>query len=91
MILLLQCSEEGSPKYDQMMKKSKTKITIRDHLEKNSPEIREIQSFEMVDQFIYLGSIAENNSGCKAEIRHRAQIITHSAMTRLKGIGVDVD
>ncbi|CAG9831102.1 unnamed protein product [Diabrotica balteata] len=63
---IMRCLEEKSK---TKLNRSKTKIMIVDRARNNLQHIKEIEGCEVVNSFIYLGSLITNNEGCDREIR----------------------
>ncbi|VEN59759.1 unnamed protein product [Callosobruchus maculatus] len=62
-----------------------TKVMIVDREHDNHREIKSIGRCEVVQSFVYLGSLIHNSSSCENEIRRRIQQ-ARVAMTKLTKI-----
>lgn len=72
--------EEASHEYGLKVNVNKTKVMIVDRDNENQLQSGKIGNFEVVEKFIYLGSIIHNSGSCEFEIRRRIEI-ARSAMT----------
>ena len=59
----------------------KAKMLIVDRTNNNSPEVTHIANCEVVQSYIYLGTLITSNGGCTEEIKRR-MAITRNAMDR---------
>lgn len=57
MLELLQKSEEVSRKYGLKINANKTKVMIVDRVNKDQQQPAKISNFEVVEKFVYLGSM----------------------------------
>lgn len=82
---LLQKMEYVSRQFGLKVNRSKTKMMIVDRVNNNSPEVTDIANCEVVQSYIYLGTLITNKGGCMEEIKRR-MAITRNAMERLRNI-----
>lgn len=85
---LIKSVEDASVAIGLLLNRQKTKIMVVDRANNNRPELRQIAGCEVVDKFIYLGSLVSNQGGCSEEIRRRIEI-ARTAMTKLHRIWCD--
>lgn len=71
LVILLQKLKEISEDHGLQVNYRKTKIMIIDRANDNWPNIRTIANCEVVQEFVYLGSLISNNGGCEKEIKRR--------------------
>ena len=84
----LQRLEEESRNYGLRINVAKTKVMIVDRNTENQRRPRKIGNFEVVDNFIYLGSVLHNSGSCEFEIKRRIEI-ARSAMIKMTKIWKD--
>lgn len=88
MLELLQRLEEVSREYGLKINANKTKVMIVDRLNENQRQPAKIDNFEVVEKFVYLGSMLHRTGSCEFEIRRRIEI-ARSAMIKLVKIWKD--
>ncbi|KAF2895164.1 hypothetical protein ILUMI_11011 [Ignelater luminosus] len=74
--------EEVSRECGLKINELKTKIMIIDRDNENQRQPQKIENFEVVDKFIYLGSMLHKSGSCEFEIRRRIEI-ARSAMIKM--------
>ncbi|VEN51470.1 unnamed protein product [Callosobruchus maculatus] len=84
-LALLNILEQHSVAYGLGISYNKTKVMILDREHDNHREIKSIGRCEVVQSFLYLGSLIDNLGSCENEIRRRIQQ-ARVAMTRLTKI-----
>lgn len=82
---LLNKMERVSLDFGLKINRSKTKVMIVDRANNNSPEVTEIANCNVVQSYIYLGTLITNTGGCADEIK-QCMAITRSSMDRLRKI-----
>ncbi|VEN39858.1 unnamed protein product [Callosobruchus maculatus] len=82
---LLNNLEQRSAAHDLGINYNKTKVMIIDRDHDNDREIKSIGRCEVVQSFVYLGSLIDNSGSCENEIRRRIQQ-AREAMTKLTKI-----
>ncbi|VEN48264.1 unnamed protein product, partial [Callosobruchus maculatus] len=85
---LLNVLEQHIAAYDLGINYNKTKVIIVDREHDNHREIKSIGRCEVVQSFVYLGSLIGNSGSCENEIRRRIQQV-RGAMTKLTKIWRD--
>ncbi|VEN52750.1 unnamed protein product, partial [Callosobruchus maculatus] len=85
---LLNVLEQHSAAYGLAINYNKTKAIIVDREHENHREIKSIGRCEVVQSFVYLGSLIDNSGSCENEIRQRIQQAP-VAMTKLTKIWRD--
>ncbi|VEN52097.1 unnamed protein product [Callosobruchus maculatus] len=65
--------QQHSAAYGLSIKYNKTKVMIVDREQDNHREIKSIGHCEVVQSFVYLGSLIDNSGSCENEIRRRIQ------------------
>ncbi|KAI8429179.1 hypothetical protein MSG28_007716 [Choristoneura fumiferana] len=85
---LLHRIERVSLQFGLKINRQKTKMMIVDRSQNNAPHITEIANCEVVQSYIYLGSLITNTGGSEDEIKRRIAI-TRSAMEKLTRIWRD--
>lgn len=85
---LLNILEQHSAACGLSINYSKTKVMIVDREHDNHPEITSVGRCQVVQSFVYLGSLIDNSGGCEVEVRRRIQQ-ARSAMTKLTKIWRD--
>ncbi|VEN47270.1 unnamed protein product, partial [Callosobruchus maculatus] len=88
LVALLNVLEQHSAAYGLGINYNKTKVIIVDREHNNHPEIKSIGRCEVVQSFVYLGSLIDNSGSCENEIRRRIQQ-ARVAMTKLTTIWRD--
>ncbi|VEN61075.1 unnamed protein product, partial [Callosobruchus maculatus] len=88
LVALLNVLEQHSAAYGLGINYNKTKVIIVDRQHDNHREIKSIGRCEVVQSFVYLGSLIDNSGSCENEIRRRIQQ-TRVAMTKLTKIWRD--
>ncbi|VEN36196.1 unnamed protein product, partial [Callosobruchus maculatus] len=73
LVALLSILEQHSAAYGLGINYNKTKVMIVDREHDNYREIKSIGRCEVVQSFIYLGSLVDNSGSCENEIRRRIQ------------------
>ncbi|VEN56657.1 unnamed protein product, partial [Callosobruchus maculatus] len=73
LVALLNTLEQHSAEYDLGINYNKTKVMIVDREHDNHREIKSIGRCEVVQSFVYLGSLIDNSGSCENEIRRRIQ------------------
>ena len=68
--------------YGLIFNKKKTKLMIIDRANNNRPDIKQIASYEVVNHFVYLGSMITYEGGSDGDIVRRLQL-GRLAMARL--------
>ncbi|VEN60161.1 unnamed protein product, partial [Callosobruchus maculatus] len=71
LVALLNVLEQYSAAYGLGINYNKTKVMIVDREHDNRREIKSIGRREVVQSFVYLGSLIDNSGSCKNEIRLR--------------------
>ncbi|VEN42029.1 unnamed protein product [Callosobruchus maculatus] len=87
LIALLNILEHSSA-YGLGINYNKTKVTIVDREHDNHREIKSLGRCEVVQSFVYLGSLMDNSGSCENEIRRRI-LPARVAMTKLAKIWRD--
>ena len=77
--------ERVSLEYGLKINVSKTKVMIIDRDNENRRQPAKIGAFDVVDKFVYLGSMLHRTGSCEFEIRRRIEI-ARSAMVQLTKI-----
>ena len=77
--------ERVSLEFGLKINRIKTKIMIIDRANNNSPEVTQIASCNVVQSYIYLGTLITNSGGCVEEVKRR-MAMARTAMDRLKKI-----
>ncbi|VEN39639.1 unnamed protein product, partial [Callosobruchus maculatus] len=72
-VALLNVLEQYSAAYGLGINYNKTKAIIVDREHDNHREIKSIGRCEVVQSFVYLGSLIDNSGSCENEIRRRIQ------------------
>lgn len=80
--------EEVSREYGLKINAKKTKVMIVDRNNENQRQPRKTGNFDVVDKFVYLGSMLHSSGSCEFEIRRRIEI-ARSAMIKLAKIWKD--
>ncbi|VEN59534.1 unnamed protein product [Callosobruchus maculatus] len=88
LVALLNVLEQNSAAYGLGINYNKTKIIIVDREHDNHREIKSIGRCEVVQSFVYLGSLIDNSGSCENDIRRRIQQ-ARVAMTKLTKIWRD--
>lgn len=88
LLALLSNLEQHSAAYGLSINYNKTKVMIVDREHNNYPEMKSVGRCQVVQSFVYLGSLIENSGGCENEIRRRIQQ-ARAAMTKLTKIWRD--
>ncbi|VEN41549.1 unnamed protein product, partial [Callosobruchus maculatus] len=88
LVALLNILEQRSAEYGLGINYNKTKVMIVDREHDNYREIKSIGCCEVVQSFIYLGSLIDNSGSCENKIRRRIQQ-ARVAMTKLTKIWRD--
>ncbi|VEN47646.1 unnamed protein product, partial [Callosobruchus maculatus] len=73
LVALLNVLEQHSAAYGLGINYNKTKFVIVDKEHGNHREIKSISRCEVVQSFVYLGSLIDNSGSCGNEIRRRIQ------------------
>ncbi|VEN64336.1 unnamed protein product, partial [Callosobruchus maculatus] len=73
LVALLNILEQHSAAYGLGINYNKTKVTIVDTVHDNHREIKSIGRCEVVQSFVYLGSLIDNSGKCENKIRRRIQ------------------
>ncbi|VEN54664.1 unnamed protein product, partial [Callosobruchus maculatus] len=71
LLALLNVLEQRSAAYGLGINYNKTKVMIVDREHDNHREIKSIGRCEVVQSFVYLGSLIDNSGSCENEIRWR--------------------
>ncbi|VEN45641.1 unnamed protein product, partial [Callosobruchus maculatus] len=71
LVALLNILEQHSAAYGLTINYNKTKVMIVDREHENHREIKSIGRCEVVQSFVYLGSLINNSGSCENEIRRR--------------------
>jgi hypothetical protein len=71
---LLRRLEEVSHEYGLKINVKKTKVMIIDRRNERRPQPAKIGKFDVVDKFVYLGSLLHKSGSCEHEIRRRIEI-----------------
>ncbi|KAI8433901.1 hypothetical protein MSG28_015827 [Choristoneura fumiferana] len=85
---LLTRIETVSLEFGLKLNRTKTKIMIVDRGRNNAPEVTEIANCQVVQSYVYLGSLVSNKGGSEDEIKRR-MVITRCAMDRLSKVWRD--
>lgn len=85
---LLQILETTSQEWGLAINREKTKMMIVDRQNNNKPEVTQIGNCEVVNSYIYLGSLISNKGGCEEEVKRR-NAITRSAMEKMTKVWKD--
>ncbi|VEN35960.1 unnamed protein product [Callosobruchus maculatus] len=88
LVALLNILEQHSAAYGLGINYNKTKVMIVDREHDNHREIKSIGRCEVVQSFVYLGSLIDNSGSCENEIRRRIQQ-ARVVMTKLTKIWRD--
>ncbi|VEN61212.1 unnamed protein product [Callosobruchus maculatus] len=88
LVALLNILEQHSAAYGLGIDYNKTKVMIVDREHDNHREIKSIGRCEVVQSFVYFGSLIDNSSSCENEIQRRIQQ-ARVAMTKLTKIWRD--
>ncbi|VEN42767.1 unnamed protein product, partial [Callosobruchus maculatus] len=81
LVALFNILEQQSTAYGLSINYNKTKVMIVDREHDNHREIDSVGRCEVVQSFVYLGSLIDNSGSCENEIRRRIQQ-ARVAMTR---------
>ncbi|VEN61012.1 unnamed protein product [Callosobruchus maculatus] len=87
-VALLNVLEQHSAAYGLGINYNKTKVMIVDREHDNHREIKSMGRCEVVQSFVYLGSLIDSSGNCENEIRRRIQH-ARVAMTKLTRIWRD--
>lgn len=79
--------KEESERLGLFINNAKTKIMVIDR-DKKLDDLNLLRDYDIVNQFIYLGSLINDNGSCEEEIRRRIQI-ARAQMVKLKKIWLD--
>ncbi|VEN46679.1 unnamed protein product, partial [Callosobruchus maculatus] len=88
LVALLNILEQHSAAYALGINYNKTKFMIVDREHDNHRAIKSVGRCEVVQSFVYLGSLIDNSGSCENEIRRRIQQ-ARVAMTKLAKIWRD--
>ncbi|VEN37266.1 unnamed protein product, partial [Callosobruchus maculatus] len=73
LVALLNILEQHSAAYGLGLNYNKTNVIIVDREHDNHREIKSVGRCEVVQSFVYLGSLIDNSGCCENEIRRRIQ------------------
>lgn len=76
--------EVESERLGLYINRSKTKVMIIDRANNNRPDVQMVYNCDVVDKYIYLGSLINNNGNCEPEIRRRIEIARGTVVKLVK-------